>query len=779
MKLWVNRLGLGMMALLLVCLCLIGCGTQRGSAEDDAGRVEASDAKTSAAFASDLTEGEQALPVNNNPYAYASKFYQFSTSHSFAIEALSLIGNYVYYSRYYWEQAEDIADSVRIKRLFRIALDDLTEYTEPEALPITFPESIMVDSISVRKDGSIVILTRSEDTVGRTTECHLHKFAQNGTILFSVDVTEHILTEPESGVRLLMAVDQEENIYAARGNMVWVFDQEGQYRGEMEARDKVISCFSNDRSGKVYAIYGSNDSVIFAEPDVVTMKLVETTVQMKSKHYSFYFGPGIESDFLYNDGDGLMAFNLVGGEGERILSWEDCNIDTGISTIYSALEDGRMAVASYSYLGNQGEYIDLTILTKPTVSQIPQKELLVIGTDQGGSILSRLVLDFNRSSDKYRVEIKSYDAFSLVQDLNAGMGPDIIDFSFEAIDPEIVAMDGLLTDLTPYAQDSEELPLDDLVDAVVRACTYDDKLVCLPIGFYLQTVAGKTAMVGDRGGWTIEDISDLMNTNPEGELIYHAAKNSMLRFSLTCMADSFVDWENGKCHFDTQAFQDLLILCNRFPKHYTGSSIENSGNREEQTAARLADNEQLLFEGDIYRIEEYMISMAQFEEPAICVGSPTLDGTPGSLVERFGMTFGISEASHHKEGAWEFIEYALTPDTPRWIHFPIFKSELQEMVEEYMDSVNKNNTNPSEGGMQYASFQVGSTFLVPYHKPTEADMDQFLDLIDHASSTTKASEFILQITLAEAADYFDGSKTVEEVAQNIQNKIQQYVDENR
>jgi hypothetical protein len=333
--------------------------------------------------------------------------------------------------------------------------------------------------------------------------------------------------------------------------------------------------------------------------------------------------------------------------------------------------------------------------------------------------------------------------------------------------------------LNPYAQESKTLPLDDLVDAVVRACTYDDKLVCLPIGFSLHTVAGKTAMVGDKGGWTIEDISTLMDINPEGELIYHASKNSMLRFSLTCMADSFVDWETGKCHFDTQAFQDLLILCNRFPKHYTGSSIDNSGNREEQTVARLAENKQILYEGNIFRIEEYMISMAQFGEPAICVGYPTLDGTPGSLVERFGMIFGISEASSHKEGAWEFMEYALTPDTPRWIHFPIFKSELLEMVEEYMDSINKNNSNLSEDGMHYASFQVGSTFLVPYHKPTEEDIDQFLDLIEHASSTKKAAEFIIYTTLAEAADYFDGSKTVEEVAQNIQNTIQQYVDENR
>jgi hypothetical protein len=766
-----------MMAVFLGCLYLVGCGTQQESDKDDVAQVEASVAKEYAAFATGLTEEEQTLSMNANHYAYTSKFYQFSTSHSFDIEALSFIGNYVYYSRHYREQAEDIMDSVRIKRLFRIALDDLTEYTEPEALPITFPESVMVDYISVLVDGNIVILTRVENEHGQTIEYDLHKFASDGTVLFSNDVTEHIQTEPESGVSLLMAVDQEGNIFTAKRNIIWVFDQEGQYRGEMEARDKVISCFSNDRNGKVYAIYASNDSVVFAEPDAASMKLLETTVQMKSKRYSHYFGPGVESDFLYNDGDGLIAFNLIGGEGERILSWEDCDIDTGTDTSYSLLEDGRIATASYSHLGNQGEYIDLTILTKIPVSQIPQKELLVIGTTQVGSMLSRLVLDFNRTSDKYRIEIKPYDISSLVKDLNAGTGPDIIDFSFEVIDPEMVAMDGLLADLTPYAQESEILPLDDLVDAVIRACTYDSKLYCLPIGFSLQTVAGKTAMVGDKGGWTIEDISTIMDTNTEGELIYHATKNSMLRFSLACMADSFVDWENGKCHFDTQAFQDLLILCNRFPQHYTGSSIDNSGNREEQTVARLANNEQILYEGNIFRLEEYMISMAQFGEPAICVGYPTLDGTPGSLVERFGMIFGISEESSHKEGAWEFIEYALTPDTPRWIHFPIFKSELQELMKEYMDSVN--NTSLSEDGMSYASFQVGSTFLVPYHKPTEADMDQFFDLIDHASSTTKASEFIIYTTLAEAADYFNGSKTVEEVAQNIQSKIQQYVDENQ
>lgn len=47
-------------------------------------------------------------------------------------------------------------------------------------------------------------------------------------------------------------------------------------------------------------------------------------------------------------------------------------------------------------------------------------------------------------------------------------------------------------------------------------------------------------------------------------------KSGMLYTLLAYDLDSYIDWETGKCSFDSEDFQKVLEFVNTFPKSMTG-----------------------------------------------------------------------------------------------------------------------------------------------------------------------------------------------------------------
>ena len=98
-----------------------------------------------------------------------------------------------------------------------------------------------------------------------------------------------------------------------------------------------------------------------------------------------------------------------------------------------------------------------------------RKTVLTIGTLYGtGSGLQEAVVNFNKKNTEYTVKIKTYiddsvewtentyaDAITVLHaDMASGNCPDLIDLSM--VNLNSVTAKGVLEDLTPYLQDSEE-----------------------------------------------------------------------------------------------------------------------------------------------------------------------------------------------------------------------------------------------------------------------------------------------------------------------------------
>lgn len=120
------------------------------------------------------------------------------------------------------------------------------------------------------------------------------------------------------------------------------------------------------------------------------------------------------------------------------------------------------------------------------------------------------VADFNKKSSEYRVELTEYvneykdePLVRLNTDITTGNVPDIL-VVHRAMPVKSYIGKGLFADLYEFIDSDPELNREDFLDSIFRAYERDGKLCELVPEFYIETVTGKTSLVGGKQGRTAE-----------------------------------------------------------------------------------------------------------------------------------------------------------------------------------------------------------------------------------------------------------------------------------
>lgn len=178
---------------------------------------------------------------------------------------------------------------------------------------------------------------------------------------------------------------------------------------------------------------------------------------------------------------------------------------------------------------------------------------------------------------------------------------------------------------------------------------------------------------------------------------------------------------------------------------------------------QIAQNKILLNTLDIYQIPDYQLQCAFFAyEPVNCIGYPSSDGRGTLLTPRFSLA--ILESCPDKEAAWEFISLLLAEPFQIINHgyFPIRESSLLRLFQ-------------TDKGTSYSYNSLH--FDLP--APSEEDIAAIVHMIENGKGVSDADRMVLQIVEEEAAAYFAGQRSAEDVSHMIQNRVQLYVGENR
>ena len=508
--------------------------------------------------------------------------------------------------------------------------------------------------------------------------------------------------------------------------------------------------------------------------------------------------------FYYDNGDSLYGFNKETKAGEKILSWSAANINKDELMFFTFLEDGRIVAMTRSWGMNGNDMtMELAILTETDASVLKDKVTLTYATQYLGYDERNKIIDFNKSSDKYRIEIKDYSEFNTAEDYKAGLTklnteiaagnvPDILNVSGLPI--QQYGAKGLLEDLWPYIDNDPDLGRDAIMENVFKAAEQDGKLYQVFSTFSIQTVVGATKVVGDRMSWTLDDLQAALATMPEGCTIFGEGdtKAGMLSNVLAQNMDAFVDWSTGQCSFDSEDFISLLEFCNSFPLEYDWNNVDWEEYEDDNT--RVMNGKQMLLNAYLYDLgDSLQMYEVVFNGGYSFIGFPQEDGSVGSSFS-IGGGVAMSSTCKDKEGAWSFMREYLMPqyanvDEEYMIggyNLSTNKADFEKMVEmamkkEYQLDENGNQVLDENGQpIEVPKYTYGFNDLtVDVYATTQEQYDQFMALYNAIDSISTYDENIYNIVNEVAGGYFNGDKTVQDTAKQIQDRVTLYVNEQR
>lgn len=477
-------------------------------------------------------------------------------------------------------------------------------------------------------------------------------------------------------------------------------------------------------------------------------------------------------DFLMYDNRAVYGYSFAaqksapGSLGEELLVWMDSDINGyRVANLYQA-EDGKLYATVDDWITDDRAVI---ALTRTKAEEAPKREELVLVTVDGESDLTAMAVKFNRGNSRYHLTVKNYASLTDLYNAVLAKEPvDLIDLS--GVNVQRLADRGFFEDLTSYVDRSELFARSDFVDGILDAYTVDDTLVGLPLAFYLSTVVGNGARLENKTGLTLEELLKIADRYPEAKTFDGVTREEMMQYLMMFNENTFIDWDTGICHFDSEIFKEVLRFVSRFP-----DSVE-SGREEKSLPTKIQNGEVLFAIAEMNTLQSFEEYAGMFGEDAACVGFPTADGRGGHLLLT-GDAYAIAAVSEHKEGAWEFIEEFLTGEKSElyyvtlYTEFTSFKKPLNEKIESTI-----------EAGKGYDHFSMriyedGWTFQ--YHALTWEEVDPMLNLIPDATPFFSVEDDeIIKIINEEASAYYSGQKGVEDVVNVIQNRVQLYVSEN-
>lgn len=656
--------------------------------------------------------------------------------------------------------------------------------------------SANIQQMTVLSDGTIAVvvsnwvITNPETYDGVETYFLKLLSAQDGAVITEADITEDISGSDIYTYVQYMVADKDDNIYIVSGdNQIFVFDKTCKLAFKIDtSMDSWIQAMGVSAEGQV--VYASWDSVtggnVINIIDPATRNVSKTcSNNVPEQNGNCSIVPGIESGIIMSSSKGLTEYDLNTETATELLAWLDSDISGDNIDTFTVLADGRVLALSTIY-SNDGTRAEAVYLTKTPYAEMPEREILTLGIMYTSQDINNAVVNFNKNNDKYRIQVIDYgtdysseeeynDAITRFNNaLTSGNGPDI--FNTEIINMSMMAQKGVMEDLNPYLEADADLKREDLFESVLEAYSIDGKLYCIPNNFYVMTVMGKASEVGDTPGWTLDELMALMDSKPEGtEVLEYATKELILQLSMIYNFDSYIDWETGECSFNGEEFVKVLEFADRFVSEEDYSYSEDGPS----TPSKIQDGTLMLMNTTISSVQEYQMYSAMFGEPITMIGYPSSEGN-GSGISGAN-TFAVNARSANKEAAWEFIKYLLSEeyyaDNNIW-GFPTVISEYDKVNAEYMKAEYYEDENGNQVEMSKGSWGWDD-FNVELYAATEEEVAAITELINQCDCSYNYDTQLVQIITEEAAPFFEGQKTAQEVADIIQSRVKMYVNENR
>ena len=657
------------------------------------------------------------------------------------------------------------------------------ESHETTDLLVELAENKEIASLNSDGEGNLLysVIGCSDMETGQLEEVVIKKMAPDGRELFSLDVSEIFLQQPDFYCITAVLMDEENNYYVCTGENIYVIKPDGSLYSHIDA-GQYINSFFRMKNGKIVAAYFGAQGFLLNDviPGQKELKPLDSSI---SFDYGTYQG-GKDTDLLYTQDGILCSCNLTDEKPQEILRWTDFDVNSGNLTDVALLSDERIAAITTDYMSENGG-TELVLLTRKKRSEVSEKKILTYGAFYLSFYAERDITAFNRQSQEYRIMVQEYGDASMsfdkkmevyAKDLEAGNIPDIIDLTYCPMTLETLICVGAVEDLTPYLEADETIKKEDYIPNVLSAYERDGGLYAIMPCFGVEAFVGRADEIGEKKTWTTEDVITLLDSKEaDTKLLPGADKWSILWIMCNRNQDMFIDKDSGACSFTGEEFKKILEFANRFP---------NEGN-DDSTLDDLRNGRTLLNREVITSVQQYQMYEYMFGGPVNTIGYPSF-GESGLTLKSNGTTVAMSAYSENKEGIWEFIRFNLSKERQENAGspnggFPILKSALEKQFEKDMEQEYIKDENGSQREMPKSTWMRslgGEEFTVEVYAANEEQVARVREMIETAQNEESMNTEILNIISEEASGYFEGQKSVEDVAAVVQNRVQLYMNEN-
>lgn len=481
--------------------------------------------------------------------------------------------------------------------------------------------------------------------------------------------------------------------------------------------------------------------------------------------------------------NGIVKVDLFTGDREAVINWNE----TDVNYLRIEQESCRMASAEDLYFYQsvydekkpENTYLQMLHFHKADTNPHAGKTILHLSANGIYSeSLMDCIVEYNRDPDG-KARVLTYDlqddmsdsipsfqmaeadlAYRVFLDMKSGVGPDIV-MNFDNFGE--FENEDVLVDLNTFIDGGNGIDRSLYYDNVFRAFETNGKLFQMPLCFTPECLLCDSALSGGNYGWTYSDFLSKLGQISSGKTaFYNMSSKDFLDDMLQADISYFVNYNACEAKFDSQEFKALLEIAKK---------CEVSRDIEEWLDDMKHDPYMNAITQDISEMTPFHLSGLRWSLGYTSdvnngnvdyIGLPSSSGTGMSAYAN--MSIGISSFSSHQEEAWDFIKSLLGTDImvelARTSGNPANREAVDILSQEDIDFYNEMKNKYPDDPLMWQT------------RPIDADSaKEYAEILDHVTMKTATYPTIIAIVEEEAASYFAGQKTADDVAKIIQDRV--------
>lgn len=650
-------------------------------------------------------------------------------------------------------------------------------------------------NVCTDKDGNIYTLTTAFNPVFQDTMLVIQNLDDDGNVLDTISLSDTALSFSWEYMYKLSIIEDKFTISGPQG--LAVYDKDATHLYDISDLDRTVGNALFQCDGKYYITSRSSDfnemDMKIKEVDLNTGALGESIDASKLLSYSDI--QATENGLYVSSTNGVYQFDLKTGELNLVFDWNETDVNRSLLWYVDVVPQSEDELfASCLKYEERGANMYLIHLTRAEKNPHAGKKIIVVGGFGIGydTSFNDFIDTYNADPNNHaRAVVRDYtenmeingkaaDVEQQIRlDIMSGTGPDVL---VNMGDMASFQNENFMVDMNPYLDGQDGISREQYFDNIFRAHETNGKLYAVPLRFALTGFMVNSDLISNTGGWTYEEFEDASKNIPDSvSFIEGLEYDYFLELLMLSRMSEFVDYENKTVNFQNEDMENIL----RLAKEY---GVAEEPEDEKQTLEYIGDGSYALEEdrrtekimagllgvtnNTLFSIVSYAISKDMLDGHANFLGYPSKDGSGMLCMTELSM--GISATSKYQDLAWELIKAYLTFDyVSSEVLFENFSVNIETFDQEVHLQMERNNKSYERILKTWdAASMKGQLALI-----TEEDIEDVKELIRSVSHTFSTDSAIMDVISEEAAAYFAGDRTAEEVLKNIENRASMVVKE--